>query len=181
MARPARDSAAGVFHVTAHSVWSAELFRDDLDRHSFIEQLAQTAERHEWICIGLCLLTTHYHLLLDVNDATLPDGMQELNFRHATRFNGRHGLRGHVFAGRYGAQRIDSDGHLLVAFRYLARNPIEARLAETPAAWRWSNYASTIGLDDAFSFVDASRVIGCFGPPGRAAVVRLRRFVESPW
>ena len=181
MARRHRDSAAGAFHVTAHSVWSAELFRDDVDRQGFVELLAQTVERYEWACLGLCLLTTHYHVLLETKDATLPAGMQELNFRHAARFNARHRLRGHVFAGRYASRRMETDSHLLTAFRYVARNPIEAGLVSTPIAWRWSTYASAVGLDTSFSFVDASRVINYFGRPRRAAVERLRLFVESPW
>ena len=181
MARRHRDSAAGAFHVTAHSVWSAELFRDDVDRHRFVDQLAQTIDRREWVCLGLCLLTTHYHLLIETKDGTLPSGMQELNFRHAVRFNARHRVRGHVFADRYGSRRIETDSHLLTAFRYVARNPIEAGLAKTPIAWRWSTYASTVGLDTSFPFVDSSRVINCFGRPRRSAVERLRLFVESSW
>ena len=181
MPRRIRDSASGVFHVTSHSVWSAELFRDDVDRHRFVDEVARTAKHHGWVCVGICLLTTHYHLILEVKSEALPAGMQELNSRHAARFNARHRLRGHVFAGRYGSQRIETDGHLLTAFRYVARNPIEAGLADRPAAWRWSSYASAIGLDDSFGFVDASRVIACFGRPRATAVERLRSFVESPW
>lgn len=170
-----------MFHITSHSVWSAELFRDDVDRHRFIDELARTAKHHEWVCVELCLLTTHYHLIVDVKSGALPPGMQELNSRHAEQFNARHHLRGHVFAGRYGSRRIETDSHLLTAFRYVARNPIDAGLAARPAAWRWSSYASTVGLDDSFGFVDASRVIGCFGRPRPAAVELLRTFVESPW
>ncbi len=53
-----RDTEAGLFHVWAHSVWSAELFRDDLDRSRFVSELARTTQRVGWRCVGVCLLTS---------------------------------------------------------------------------------------------------------------------------
>ena len=127
------------------------------------------------------MLTTHFHLILDVKDSTLPTGMQELNSRYAMWFNARHRLRGHVFSGRYSAQRIHTDSQLLTTFRYVARNPFEAGVEKEPAVWRWGSYAALAGEIEWFSFVDATRVIDCFGQPRQLAVARLMQFVESPW
>ena len=48
MSRPPRDMSAGTFHVYSHSVWAAELFRDDRDRMAFLRELleARVGVRH---------------------------------------------------------------------------------------------------------------------------------------
>ena len=62
-----------------------DVFRDDLDRIVFLRELARARRRSEWRCLAYCLMTTHYHLILEVDDDALPFGMQALNFRYAVR------------------------------------------------------------------------------------------------
>jgi hypothetical protein len=125
-------------------------------------------------------MRTHYHLMLEVPDNTLPVGMQSLNFRYAIEFNQRHGMRGHVQFARYGAVRMTSDSHLLTAYRYIARNPVEAGLCGTCAEWPWSSYAACIGLVEPHSFVDPTRVLQSLNPVRELAAAQLRAFVEEP-
>jgi putative transposase len=180
MPRPPRDTAPGIFHVTTHSVWSSVLFRDDIDRMSLLTELAATAAKFDWTCIAVCLMTTHYHLLLETVDESLPIGMKHLNLRHATRFNARHKLRGHVVDGRYWSRRISTDAQLLTAFRYLARNALEAGIGTVPGDWPWCSYRALIEPAESFTFVDCSPVAACWSP-AETAIEQLRRFVESPW
>jgi putative transposase len=179
MARALRDKEAGVFHVTCHSVRDTALFRDDLDRTRFLIELANVTGRLQWTCIGFCLMTTHFHLLLEVDANQLPVGMHALNFRYACAFNSRHRTRGHVLERRYSAGRIASEIHLINAFRYVAHNPVAARMCERPQEWPWSSYASTVGLIEPHSFVDATRAFEAFGHVRELAIARLRSFVEE--
>jgi REP-associated tyrosine transposase len=179
VARRRRDTSAGVFHVTGHSVWTADLFRDDLDRLAMLGELASAVAAASWTCLVFCLMTTHYHLILDVDSGTLPAGMRQLNTRYACRFNARHRLRGHVFGSRYGSSRLETDAHLLAAFAYVARNPVEANLCSSPLDWHWSSYAGTVGLGEPQTFVDGGRLIRMFGGTREVAIARLRAFVED--
>ncbi len=180
MPRPPRDARAGTFHVFTHCVWAAPaLFRDDLGRTMFLRELARVTRTFEWTCIAFCLLGTHYHLIVDVPDRALPLGMQSLNFRYARDFNQRHGMRGHVQFARYGAVRITNDAQLQTVFRYVARNPVEARLCGTCEDWPWSSYAAAIGLGEPHSFVDPMRILASFDPVRELAAARLRAFVEE--
>jgi putative transposase len=179
MSRPRRDKGAGLFHVYSHSVWAAELFRDDRDRIVFLRELARAVHKASWLCLGFCLLGTHYHLLLDVDDGALPIGMHSLNFRHAVAFNVRHRMKGHVLGARYDSVRIKNDDQLLTAFRYVMRNPVEAGLVERPEDWPWSSYAATIGRAEQHSFVNPSRILGCFDGPPELAAARLHAFVTE--
>jgi putative transposase len=180
MPRPPRDTRAGIFHVFTHCVWAAPaLFRDDLNRMVFLRELARATRTFEWTCIGFCLMRTHYHLMLEVPDQALPIGMQSLNFRYAIDFNQRHGMRGHVQFARYGAVRMTDDAHLLAAYKYIARNPVEARLCSNCEDWPWSSYAGTIGLAEPHSFVDPLRVLESLDPVRESAAAQLRTLVEE--
>jgi hypothetical protein len=53
MARQLRDRSAGLFHVYTHSVWAAELFRNDRDRVVFLRELVRAIEKAGWTCVGV--------------------------------------------------------------------------------------------------------------------------------
>jgi len=180
MARAPRDPQPGIYHLTARSVSLMPLFQDDVDRMDFNRQLGNLAKRPKWACLAACLMTTHYHLLVEVQDESLPIGVQQLNSRYAQRFNARHALRGHVFASRYWSRLIESEEHLLTAFRYLARNPVAAGLCDGPADWPWSSYASAVGLRNDYPWCRPHIILAYFGRPAAAAIRRLQTFVEAP-
>jgi REP element-mobilizing transposase RayT len=179
MARSHRDKEAGLFHVFGHSVWAATLFRDDRDRGQFLRELARAGAKAQWTCIGFCVMTTHYHLVLDCDDGALPIGMHSLNFRYAVEFNRRHHMKGHVLGARYGSVRIQDETHLLDAYRYVMRNPVEAGVCRAAETWRWSSLAAAIGAAEPVEFVDPSIVVGCFDGPREHAIAKLRAFVAN--
>lgn len=170
--------APGLFHVWTHSVWTSVLFRDDIDRMSLITELAATAAKFGWTCVGFCVLTTHYHLVVETFDESLGVGMKQLNLTHASRFNGRHRLRGHVVGARYSSKRITDQNQLLTTYRYVLRNALEAGLCDALGEWPWCSYGALVDPVDAFSFVDVSRVAASFSPEA-TALEQLRRFVEG--
>jgi len=176
-----RDTRAGLFHIYTHCVWAArELYRNDEDRYEFLRRLAHVTAKTSWTCLAYCLMTSHYHLIVDVSDGVLPSAMQALNLPYARNFNQRYGLRGHVQFRRYGSRRIVDDDDLLGVFAYVANNPVEAGLCESPEGWPWSSYAGTVGLAPLASFVDPTRLRSCFRWPDVDAQAALRRRVTNP-
>jgi REP-associated tyrosine transposase len=179
MAHQKRDVSAGMFHVWTHCVWAAQAhFRDDSDRLEFLRRLARITVESEWRCMGFCLMLTHYHLVLEVEDGVLPAAMQWLNHGYACHFNRRHGLRGHVQSRRYGSRRIVDSNDLIKTYCYAVNNPVEAGLCSQASLWPWGSFRGTLGLEPASSFVDDGPVLGCFRREfdPRAA---LRRAVEK--
>jgi REP element-mobilizing transposase RayT len=177
MARPHRDVAPGIFHVTSHAVRSTELFTDDVERLTFIGELAGMAAKLGWTVIAVVLMNTHYHLIVETADLSLADGMHRLNFRYACRFNSIHRLRGHVLEARYFSKRIGDDAQLIAAYAYVARNPVKAGLCAKADDWPWSSYAALVNGTESFTFVDASRILELFGG-GEDARERLRLYVD---
>jgi REP element-mobilizing transposase RayT len=80
MARPLRLEYAGaVYHVTSRGNARNAVFLDDTDRREFLEPLGDVIERYGWICHAYCLMTNHYHLLIETPEVGLSRGMQLLN------------------------------------------------------------------------------------------------------
>jgi putative transposase len=179
VARSRRDLAPGIQHVGVSAAGGAPYFHDDLDRAIWLRLFVSTVSRYRWRCIAVCLLTTHWHAIVEIPDSSLALGMHRLVGGYSKRFNERHGRTGYLVRGRYWSRRKDSPAAVLTAFRYVARNPVAAGLAARPEDWRWSSFATTVGASDMFGFVDATDVLGEFGSRRAAQIRGLRRFVEA--
>lgn len=180
MAAKRRDTAAGLFHIYTHCVWSAaDLYRDDADRLEFLRHLARVTRDADWSCVAYCLMRTHYHLIVRVADGELPRAMHRLNLAYARHYNRRHALRGRVQFAPYGSRRLHDEGELAVAFAYVANNPVRGGLCRSPAAWPWSSYGGTIGVTSLASFIDPREVVRAFSRSGIDPRAALRAFVEA--
>jgi REP element-mobilizing transposase RayT len=154
-------------------------FHDDRDRLLWIRLFASTIDRLGWRCMAVCLLSTHWHAIVDLPDASLATGMHRLVGNYSRRFNERHGRTGYLVRDRYWSRRKETPEAVLQAFRYVARNPVGAGLVQRPEDWRWSSYGKTIGVSGSFGFVDAADVLAEFGATRTAQIRGLRRFVEA--
>ncbi len=129
----------GYFHVISRGVDGCAIFRNDSDRRIFLADLEKQARNHRWAIHALCLMTTHYHLVLHSTRADLSRGVQRLNGRYAQEFNERHVRFGHLFADRFSSRAIETERHLHEACRYVVMNPVRARLCESADEWPWSH------------------------------------------
>lgn len=180
MPRQARgEIPSGTYHLTLRTAGPIAMFVNDVDRFDFCHRLKRTITQFKWTCRAFCLMTTHYHLLVDVERDALQPGMHRLNGQYAQEFNKRHGRSGHLHGDRYGATRIETDGHMLRAFRYILRNPVRAGLCASPAEWNWSSYRGSIGLENRFPFVRNEPMYAYFGSRPDEAIRGLRAFVED--
>jgi putative transposase len=128
----------GYFHVIARAGYGRELFVDGADRRRFLGMLRACEERHAWVCHAYCLMTTHYHLVLEAKRAALSNGMRRLNSGYAATFNRRHRRFGHVFAERFTARSIGDEAYLFEACAYVVLNPVRAGACREASDWRWS-------------------------------------------
>jgi putative transposase len=139
MARVRRSSLPdGFFHVVARAVFGARIYLDDADRCRFLGLLKVCERAHGWRSHAYCLMSTHYHLVLEARRKELSDGMQQLNGRHALGFNRRHRRYGALFAERYSVRLIESEEYLFEACAYVVLNPVKAGLCDSAEEWPWS-------------------------------------------
>jgi putative transposase len=135
----------GYFHVVSRGVFDAAIYADDDDRRRFLRLLKQSTEMYGWVCHAFCLMTTHYHLVVEAKRRDLSLGMQYLNGRHAQSFNRQHRRYGALFAERYSVRAIEGEDYLFEVCSYVVLNPVKARLCDRADDWPWSY--SSFGRD----------------------------------
>ncbi|WUR14238.1 transposase [[Empedobacter] haloabium] len=163
MSRPPRTLFQGaIYHVTSRGNRRANIYADERDHLTWLDVLAETAERYDFKVHAYCMMPNHYHLLVETPSANLSDGMRFLNGRYAKRHNDRHGLVGHVIQGRYYAILVERNSQLLEAARYISLNPVRARLVRCAAEWRWSSHCYLTGVAAAPPWMSLEWLLGHF-------------------
>lgn len=175
MPSPPRDLAPGLRHVWVGATGHERYFVDSDDRIAWLRHLAKTLELHGWTCLAFCQMSTHVHLVVEVPDRSLALGMKQLNMAYSRDFNASHDRVGQFVRRRYGSRRIGDGRDLLGAYAYVVANPVFAGLCARPEDWRWSSYATTLGISNDFPLVDARLAIAEAGGNTEA----LRRVVAS--
>ena len=177
MARPLRIEFDGaLYHVTARGNARADIFLDNKDYRAFVKNLGRVCERFGWRVWAWCLMTNHYHLLVETLRPTLSKGMREINGVYTQGFNRRHGRVGHILQGRYKAVLVQKDTHLLELSRYVVLNPVRAGMTETAEDWPWSSYGAVMGKSPApdwLAVADTLRLFHIQRGPARRAFARF--------
>ncbi|MDO3384915.1 transposase [Gilvimarinus sp. SDUM040013] len=188
MARPLRIEFSGaLYHVTSRGNARQDIFLSDGDFEDFLRLLGVACERFQWYCHAYCLMSNHYHLLIETQAPSLSKGMKYLNGTYTSAFNRRHQRVGHVFQGRYKAILVEKDAYLLELSRYIVLNPVRARMVRSAREWPWSSYRATVGQKEPPTALTTDWILGNFGRRRKVAVEGYKRFVQegknqpSPW
>jgi putative transposase len=132
------DLPDGFFHVYCRGIAADVVFPTADDRTEFFRLIGRCARRHRWHLWTACVMSTHYHLVVDTTVERLSRGMHQLNWRYARGFNRRHGTFGHVFAERFNCRVLEDETRIYDTCSYVLLNPVKARLCERVEDWPWS-------------------------------------------
>jgi putative transposase len=138
--------ARGVYHVAGHASGERSLFVDDIDRHFFLDHLAETVALLGLRVISYVLMTNHHHLLIETPDGRIASALRRLHGGYARAHNIRHKRTAHLFRAHPLARRIEDNDDLVGTDRYLAWNPVAAGLILDPFDWFWSSARAHAGL-----------------------------------
>jgi putative transposase len=142
---PRLQVPAGLYHVTARGNRRQAVFIDDVDRARFVALYERVIEKYRWRSRAFCLMSNHYHLVLQTPTPNLSAGMHWLNSVYARKFNERHSVDGHLFESRFRSLLVETESHLHELLRYVAMNPVQAGLCRRPSEWPWSSFYGTDG------------------------------------
>lgn len=176
--RPRIHVPGGLYHVIGRGNRRQVIFRGRQDYGGYLRRLEEGLQRTGTRCFAFVLMPNHVHLLLEAGQAPLARLMQGLQQGYTQEFNRRHGLIGHVFAGRYKAVLCDRDAYLLELVRYLHLNPVRAKLAEDPADYHWSSHRAYLGRKW-IPWLSTEPVLGIFHSERRVAGRAYARFIAE--
>jgi len=152
MSRPAFPEQPGVaLHLTQRARGGAASFLRERDRLAYQRALREAAARCECAVHAYVVMGNHAHLLVTPARA---GSAARLVATLLDRYRG-HLAESYEYDGAQWAEPVDASSvharrHLLSCMRYIEENPVRARIAARPQAYRWSSFrANALGEVDA--------------------------------
>ncbi len=180
MPRPLRIQFPGaIYHVMSRGNHGEPIFKDDQDRHAFLDTLGEACEKTGWQVHAWCLMRNHFHLVAETPQANLVAGMKWFLGTSTGRFNRRHQCHGHLFGGRYKSLVIDErgGGYLRTACDYVHLNPARAGLVppdQPLSAYPWSSYPVYLRTARRPAWLRVDRLLGEHGIQKDSAKGRIQ-------
>ncbi|WP_395001354.1 transposase [Sphingomonas sp.] len=140
MARLARIVIPGIpHHVTQRGNGRQQTFFSADDYAAYRDLLAMHCATHGVAVWSWVLMPNHVHLIVvpEHGDA-LRGALSKVHRAYAGRIHAREQRTGHFWQGRFGCVAMD-EPHLLAALRYVALNPVRARLTRRAEDWCWGS------------------------------------------
>ena len=113
---------SAIYHVMSRSITEFDLFKDDSDKERFLDILNKYKEKLHSKVYGFCLMTNHYHIILDTCGYDISEFMKRLNLSYVNYIKYKYKRRGHLMADRFSSKIIDSDEYLLTVSAYVHNN-----------------------------------------------------------
>jgi REP element-mobilizing transposase RayT len=161
--RRARFTYKGAYHhVMNRGIEGRQIFPDERARMHFLEILREKSETHRMRVFAYCIMTNHYHLVLQNSSGRLSDFMKQLNGQYGIYYRKRTGGKGYVFQSRFESTLIQDDAYMDMAIVYVLLNPVRAGLVGDPWRYKWSSIRDYFSTGRS-TFLDVEFVDGLFG------------------
>lgn len=173
MARPLRiQFPEAWYHVMNRGRRGEPVFLENNDYEKFIGLLRELVAVYNVRVVAYCLMSNHYHLLIQTPDANLSRAMRHLNGVYTQWFNRTHACDGQLFRGRFKSILVDANTYLLGLVRYIHRNPIEAGLVKTLNRYPWSSHQGYLSNARKWQWLHKNVVLSSFSEHNKAESIR---------
>ena len=180
MSRPLRIEYPNAwYHVMNRARKGQEAFATVEDCNSFIDIIKDAAEIFNLKIAAYCLMTNHYHLLVQTPDANLSRCMRHINGIYTQRYNARNGYDGSLFRGRYKSILVDADSYLLELVRYIHRNPLRTGIVAQLDDYEWSSHKVYVSKAKKWEWLYKDFILSLFSRDIRSQFVAYKRFISS--
>jgi len=158
---------------------SEEVFSGHKDFKTFIALLKESAELWGVNVSAYCLMTNHYHLLIQTPQGNLSRYMRHLNGVYTQRYNRAHSCDGQLFRGRYKAILVEGDSYLLELVRYIHRNPLRAGMIEKIDQYKWSSHPGYLSISKKWDWLYKDFILAMLATSIRNRIKLYREFINQ--
>lgn len=130
MPRKPRIDLAGYHHIVNRGINRSNIFMEDEDYERFLKIVCKACRLYRVILHDYCLMSNHFHLLIETESENLSTCMKHINGNYAIYANKKQKRSGHFWQGRYYSRYISSDEYYYTLIRYIEQNPVEAGLVK---------------------------------------------------
>jgi REP element-mobilizing transposase RayT len=166
--RPREHRPGAVYHAYSRGNKGEVIFLDDDDRRLFLAIVADVCLKTRTRVLAYCLMSNHFHLLLEIALASLETVMRRVLCRFSRTMNRKYKRYGHVFQARYKAKLCLGDRYYRKLLPYIHHNPVEAAMVEKAVDWPWSSARQFEGPIRS-SLVDVNRALSYLAAEGAEA------------
>ncbi|KTD75196.1 transposase [Legionella waltersii] len=166
-----------LYHITSRGNKKENIYLSDNDRVLFLDIFSKVSLKCSWVCYAYCLMSNHYHFLIETPLGNLSKGMQLLNGIYTQKFNQTHNRVGHIFQGRFKGILVEKDNYLLELSRYIVLNPVRAQMVFSVGDWPWSSYHSTINPLIKPSWLSTDLILSLFSQNLPIAIEKYQQYV----
>ena len=187
MARPLRIEYPGaIYHITSRGIEKRKIFNEDKDCRHLVQLLKEGADFFRVEVIAYCLMSNHFHFLLQTKEANLSRFMQRLNVAYTRYFNYKYKRVGPLMQGRYKAIVVGAEEYFLNLSRYIHLNPVKVKgIREKSVSeqriflrkYKWSSYSEVLELKKRSKYLKSERVLEYVGGDNERGRKRYEEFV----
>ena len=152
MPRRPRIEVAGYYHIINRGVEQRVIFKEKEDYEYFEELMCFYAKSHGITIHNYCLMSNHYHLLIEIEYENLSKFMKQVNANYAIYFNKKNGRSGHLWQGRFKSWYVTDESYLYTLMLYIEQNPLKVNMVQELEAYPYSSYNY---------FLDANNIPEC--------------------
>jgi putative transposase len=140
VARLARSTVIGYPHqVTQRGNYEQTVFEEVADFQQYLLRLREYMVRYSIEIWAYCLMRNHIHFVcVPKAENALSRAFNALHMRYAQYFNGKKGISGHLWKGRFLSCMMDEHS-VFEEVRYIENNPVRAGIVERAEDYPWSS------------------------------------------
>ena len=140
MPRKPRMEIAGYYHIINRGVDQRNIFKVSDDYEYFEELMCFYAKSYGITIHNYCLMSNHYHLLIEIEYENLSKFMKQLNMNYTIYFNKKYKRSGHLWQGRFKSWYVTDEAYLYTLMLYIEQNPLKANMVKTLEEYPYSSY-----------------------------------------
>ncbi|MFA5100535.1 MAG: transposase [Candidatus Omnitrophota bacterium] len=130
-----------VYHAVQRGNNKADIFFDEEDYRIFLKLMCESKKMYPCLIYAYCLMRNHLHLLIEaIKQNSISLFMKYLTGNYVLYINRKYNRTGTLFGSRFKAGLVQTEKYFANCMRYIDRNPVRAKLVQTPAQYPWSSY-----------------------------------------
>jgi len=140
MPRKERYQEPGHYHIINRGVEQRAIYLEPEDYEFFLDLLLILTKDYQIVVHTFCLMTNHYHLLLETKISNISKAIQFVNDKYSKYFNKKYTRSGHLWQGRYKSYPLFDDAHFWIVAKYIERNPIKAKMVKQVELYKYQSF-----------------------------------------
>ena len=138
MPRSYRIKKNGFYHIINRGVAKKSIFHDNEDFLKFLDIVQEASEEYGFKLYSYCLMSNHYHLLLENINQNLSLSLQKINSRYSIYYNKKYKRVGPLWQGRFKSWYVYDVIYMQTLVRYIEFNPIKANITQNIGEYKWA-------------------------------------------